>query len=221
MDFHGQSVTFLCWCLRHVKRVRSRLTARPHQTSFLGAAGHVGWARSSDQREQATLRPFASLWPACVTHRRVLGTEHGTTRPGDLTCLRRNMMSTPDDGLDGPKRSWPSQPSGRRQIKRSLTELASPGKLHRRPHLYRQQGSQSEEKDKPPLSPAILAAQGRHSLDIPPSTTTTTPFMSPNPSRRASILGPGGERNGESREKREKMGIKTQLAQEKASIRTE
>ncbi|KJK82991.1 hypothetical protein H634G_01119 [Metarhizium anisopliae BRIP 53293] len=130
-------------------------------------------------------------------------------------------MSTPDDGLDGPKRPWPSQPSGRRQIKRSLTELASPGKLHRRPHLYRQQGSQSEEKDRPPLSPAILAAQGRHSLDIPPSTTTTTPFMSPNPSRRASILGPRGEKNGESREKREKMGIKTQLAQEKASIRTE
>ncbi|TWU76894.1 hypothetical protein ED733_006682 [Metarhizium rileyi] len=125
-------------------------------------------------------------------------------------------MSTFNDGLDAQERSSASQRRRRHQIKRSLTDLTSPGKPHRHPHLHRRQDNQYEEKDKPPLSSAILLTQDRHSLDVPPS--TATPFMSPGPSRRPSTLAPKENEDGAHREKRE---TRTQLEQEKASIRAD
>ncbi|KAK2591838.1 hypothetical protein QQS21_010477 [Conoideocrella luteorostrata] len=125
-------------------------------------------------------------------------------------------MSALNSGVDAGKQGPSSRPSSRHQIKRSLTELASPGKHHRRPHLHRKQDSQFEEKEKPPLSSAILAAQIRSSLDIPVS-AGTSPFMSPSGSRRASILVP--KENHCHEETKEKREVRLLQEQEKASIR--
>ncbi|GAB0133193.1 hypothetical protein EsDP_00001606 [Epichloe bromicola] len=127
-------------------------------------------------------------------------------------------MPTPNNGVDLAKQASPSsRPSSRHQIKRSLTEFASPGKLHRRPHPHRRQESQHEDREKPPLSSAIAAAQIRNPLDAPVS-TWASPFMTPGGSRRARILVPKENGHGESRKKREASLL---LEQEKASLRTD
>ncbi|KHN96328.1 uncharacterized protein MAM_05914 [Metarhizium album ARSEF 1941] len=134
------------------------------------------------------------------------------------------MTSTVDHGLDAPNRPSTPQRSGRHQIKRSMTELPSPRKLHlhRHPYLYRRQGSQYEEEDQPPLPSTILAAQVRHSVDLPlPLSAATKPYMSLNPSRRASMLAPRETGEGDAEGKRQPRGPKTQLEHDKASIRTE
>ncbi|QPH01479.1 hypothetical protein C2857_005680 [Epichloe festucae Fl1] len=163
------------------------------------------------------------VWPAtCITHVRVLGGRGHRHLDAAAEESRRNIMrdnmSTPNNGVDLAKQASPSsRPSSRHQIKRSLTEFASPSKLHRRPHPHRRQESQLEDREKPPLSSAILAAQIRNPLDIPVSTGTSS-CMTPGGSRRASILVPKENGHGESREKREASLL---LEQEKASLRTD
>ncbi|KAH7328745.1 hypothetical protein B0I35DRAFT_418212 [Stachybotrys elegans] len=72
---------------------------------------------------------------------------------------------------------------GRHQIKRSITELTSPVRLHLQNHPLRKD---RYNDDKQPQS-ANPAFQFRSSLEIPQS-EGTTPLMSPNQSRRASIM---------------------------------
>jgi len=81
--------------------------------------------------------------------------------------------------------SSPHRP--RHQISRSISELSSPIRLHRH-HSHRA----PKERDRDVLSPvaqttAPANTQGRLSFDGPPS-AVATPNLSPNPSRRTSIL---------------------------------
>lgn len=81
--------------------------------------------------------------------------------------------------------SSPHRP--RHQISRSISELSSPIRLHRH-HSHRA----AKERDRDVLSPVAQTTapsntQGRLSFDGPPS-TAGTPNLSPNPSRRTSIL---------------------------------
>lgn len=115
---------------------------------------------------------------------------------------------------DLPKQSPSSRPGSRHQIKRSLSELTSPGRLHRRQQQHRRQESIQDEKL---WSPANITTQMRRSLDLPMS-AGATPVMSPNQSRRASILIPKDNGLDESKEDKEARLL---MEQEKASIRTE
>jgi hypothetical protein len=123
-----------------------------------------------------------------------------------------------NNGLGVPKQSSLNRPSSRHQIKRSLSELASPGRHPRRPQLHRRQHTHYEDKDKPPLSSAILTGQTRRSLDIPLS-TATPPLMSPSPSRQGSTLALKEAGDPETMEKREAAKVMQQ--EEQACLRAE
>lgn len=77
----------------------------------------------------------------------------------------------------------------RQQIKRSFTELASPVKLsrhHRKERHYDEKASQSVAAVTPYLQPQALQ-KDRISLDLPRS-EAVTPMMTPDQSRRASLM---------------------------------
>ncbi len=93
----------------------------------------------------------------------------------------RDTMSH-NNGVDGIKDTAPHRT--RHQITRSISELSSPIRLHRH-HSHRA----PKEKERDGLVVAsIPATQGRMSLDGGSRSDGVTPSLSPNPSRRASIL---------------------------------
>lgn len=88
------------------------------------------------------------------------------------------MSHSGHDPSKGP--SSPQRP--RHQITRSISELSSPIRLHRH-HSHRA----NKERERDALSPVPSNTGVRASLDGSPS-VAVTPNLSPNPSRRASIL---------------------------------
>lgn len=99
------------------------------------------------------------------------------------------------NGADSPRATPPHRP--RHQISRSISELSSPIRLHRHDHSSHAR-KEREREDRtalsPPITPALLAMDsisGSKSEGV-------TPNMSPNPSRRASVLGgaPGDDLGG-------------------------
>ncbi|KAK5990384.1 hypothetical protein PT974_08652 [Cladobotryum mycophilum] len=113
-------------------------------------------------------------------------------------------MSSRRTSLESPATS-PSKPGGRHQIKRSLTEFTSPGKLQRAQHQHYHYRPDRAYDDKPPTSMPSSIMQGRHSVDLPRS-ENVSPMMSPNESRRGSVLiQKDGDDRTESRDSKEKL----------------
>jgi hypothetical protein len=104
------------------------------------------------------------------------------------------MAST---GLTSPRDSVNSVSSvrsgSRHQLKRSITELASPVKLNRRKEKERDRYNEERASHahhisvSHPLSPNSLY-QGRASVDIMTRSEGVTPYMSPDQSRRPSLM---------------------------------
>ncbi|EKJ75673.1 hypothetical protein NXS19_012509 [Fusarium pseudograminearum] len=100
-------------------------------------------------------------------------------------------------GLTSPRDSVNSVSSirsgGRHQLKRSITELASPVKLNRRKEKERDRYNEDRASHahhisiSHPLSPNSLY-QSRASVDIMPRSEGVTPYMSPDQSRRPSLM---------------------------------
>ncbi|KAG6313515.1 hypothetical protein E4U22_000890 [Claviceps purpurea] len=141
-----------------------------------------------------------------------------------LTINRRTRDDTSSTtlgtGLDAAQPTSPpsSRPSSSSQhIKRSLTGLTSPGKLHRR-QLSKSQGYQREDREKPPSSSALRAAHAHKSLDNTTSTGTRS-FMSSSGSRRTSI--PAHSENGCLEESKLEREARLLLEQGQASLRTD
>lgn len=87
-------------------------------------------------------------------------------------------------GLDPSK--GPSSPQrSRHQITRSISELSSPIRLHRH-HSHR--AAKEKDRDRDVLSPVPSSTGVRASLDGGSPSGAVTPNLSPNPSRRTSIL---------------------------------
>lgn len=87
------------------------------------------------------------------------------------------------NGADSQKQGPPDRP--RHQITRSISEISSPIRLHRHTQ-HRPRSRDRDDKTAVPQS-ATPALQGRASLDAARS-EGVTPNLSPNPSRRASVL---------------------------------
>lgn len=170
----------------------------------------------------ASRRPLASIPNAPV---RVEGSyKVARMRRKALTINRRTRDDTSSTtlgtGLDAAQPTSPpsSRPSSSSQhIKRSLTGLTSPGKLHRR-QLSKSQGYQHEDREKPPSSSALRAAHAHKSLDNTTSTGTRS-FMSSSGSRRTSI--PAHSENGCLEESKLEREARLLLEQGQASLRTE
>lgn len=91
------------------------------------------------------------------------------------------------NGGDASRVSPPGRP--RHQITRSISEISSPIRLNRH-HSYRAtKTSEAESRTLDPQSSIQSAVQERRSFEWPRS-EGATPNISPNPSRRTSILSP-------------------------------
>lgn len=95
-----------------------------------------------------------------------------------------------NDGIKSSKSASPSR--HRHQITRSITELSSPIHLHRHhnSHHHRRERERDDKLPVPQSAAPIL--QGRGSLDAPRS-DFVTPNLSPDASRRTSVLIPASE----------------------------
>jgi hypothetical protein len=98
---------------------------------------------------------------------------------------RKEGGTMSNNGLEPRKPSSPYRP--RHQIHRSITELSSPIRLHRQ---HNPKERQSDERVLVSAHPTLQ--QTRSSLDLTRS-EGVTPNMTPNGSRRASVMIPGGE----------------------------
>ncbi|KAG5977444.1 hypothetical protein E4U56_007747 [Claviceps arundinis] len=140
-----------------------------------------------------------------------------------LTINRRTRddtsSTTVSTSLDAVQQTSPpsSRPSSSQHIKRSLTGLTSPGKLHRR-QLSKSQAYQHEDREKPPSSSALRATHAHKSLDNTASTGTRS-FMSSSGSRRTSI--PAHSENGCLEESKLEKEARLLLEQGQASLRTD
>ncbi|KAL2167240.1 hypothetical protein VTG60DRAFT_1564 [Thermothelomyces hinnuleus] len=88
------------------------------------------------------------------------------------------------NGGDTTKSSSPGRP--RHQITRSISEISSPIRLHRR-HSYRAGNEGERESRASAPQSAILAVQGKRSFELPRS-EGVTPNLTPSASRRTSVL---------------------------------
>jgi hypothetical protein len=90
------------------------------------------------------------------------------------------------NGGDASKASPPGRP--RHQIKRSISEISSPIRLHRH-HSHRAAARETTERDLRTSAPqsAIPVVQGRRSLEWSRS-EGVTPNLTPSASRRTSLL---------------------------------
>ncbi|KAG6112857.1 hypothetical protein E4U13_004095 [Claviceps humidiphila] len=140
-----------------------------------------------------------------------------------LTINRRTRddtsSTTVSTSLDAVQQTSPpsSRPSSSQHIKRSLTGLTSPGKLHRR-QLSKSQGYQHEDREKPPSSSALRATHAHKSLENTASTGTRS-FMPSSGSRRTSI--PAHSENGCLEESKLEKEARLLLEQGQASLRTD
>ncbi|KAF5669825.1 septum formation initiator domain-containing protein [Fusarium heterosporum] len=100
-------------------------------------------------------------------------------------------------GLTSPRDSVNSVSSvrsgSRHQLKRSITELASPVKLNRRKEKERDRYNEDRASHAHHVSVSHLASanpqyQGRASIDIMTRSEGVTPYMSPDQSRRQSLM---------------------------------
>ena len=87
--------------------------------------------------------------------------------------------------LEVSKPALSSRSGGRHQIKRSISELTSPVRLHRHHHNHQRRDRHNDDKE--PLSANPATAAARHSLDVSRS-EGVTPLITPNQSRRASVM---------------------------------
>jgi hypothetical protein len=115
----------------------------------------------------------------------------------------------------------PSSSRSRHQIKRSITELASPVRLHLHNHHHNSHHRKDRHHDDPVTQSAAAKFPPRASFDVVRPASGFTPVMSPNQSRRASIMGHREEDGLLPGAKQQQSQEKLQQEAEEAELRVE